>query len=263
MSEGDEVVIRPGSTATAYRSFSPPRVIPRSPEERAQLRLEAQKRREAEELRAQREEEERQARLNREKEEALRRAQEEEERRRAKLEAEKQHALAERARREREAQLEEERKHRELELRKQLERERRILQAKRLEEERRESERRAAEAAKKREEQRRAAELLKKKRMKEIQEKFTQAGRFGSDPALLTGVVTIQTPVSTTWKRRFFELKGESLVFYRDAQVRFWPILWDKPPHPFLPLGPDQPSRCHDNQQGTQARAYTRYQRAS
>ena len=122
MSDGDEVVISPGSlgerrSSAAYGpSRSPPRAI--SPTEKAKLRLEAQKRREAEELQAQREEAERQARLKREKEETLRQAQEEEERRRAKLEEEKRKALAERARREREAQLEEERRLQELEMRK-------------------------------------------------------------------------------------------------------------------------------------------------
>lgn len=168
MSDEDEVVISPGALGErrSYMSFTPPRVI--SPAEKARLRLEAQKRREEEELQAQREEEERQARLKRRKEEAMRQAQEEEERRVARLEEEKRFALAERARREREAQLEEEHRLQELETRRRQEKERRVLQAKRLEEERQESERRAAEAARKREEQRRASDVMRKQRMKEM-----------------------------------------------------------------------------------------------
>lgn len=96
-----------------------------------------------------------------------------------------------------------------------------MLQAKRLEEERQESERRAAEAARKREEQRRASDVMRKQRMKEIQAKFAKAGRFGSDAVLLSGVVTVQTSVSNSWKRRFFELKSDALLFYRDSQVGF------------------------------------------
>lgn len=223
MSDGDEVVISPGSLGErrSYMSFmssrAPPRVV--SPTEKAKHRLEAQKRREAEELQVQREEAERQARLKREKEEALRQAEAEEERRRARLEEEKRQALAERARREREAQLEEEHRLQELETRKRQEKERRILQAKRLEEERQEAERRATEVAKKREEQRRVSDVTRKKRMKEIQKQFTEAGQ----PLLLTGYVTMQTSVSNTWKRRFFELKKGTLVFYRDSQVSFSP----------------------------------------
>ncbi|EJD07434.1 uncharacterized protein FOMMEDRAFT_16102 [Fomitiporia mediterranea MF3/22] len=221
MSDGDEVVISPGSLNNrGSNGFSLPRSPPRvvSPSERARLRLEAQKKREAEELQAQREEAERQERLKRQKEETLRQAQEEEERRRARLEEEKQRALAERARREREAQLEEEHRLQELETRKRQEKERRMLQAKRLDEERQEAERRAAEAAKRREEQRRASDVMRKQRMKEIQAKFAQAGRLGSAPALLSGAVTVQTSVSNSWKRRFFELKSDSLIFYRDSQ---------------------------------------------
>ncbi|KAH8116314.1 hypothetical protein DFH11DRAFT_1579887 [Phellopilus nigrolimitatus] len=226
MSDGDEVVISPGSLnrRRGQMDFAHPnresRVL--SPAEKARIRLEMQKQRDAEEQRALQEEALRQERLKREKEETLRQAQEEDERRLAKLEDEKRRALIERARREREAQLEEERRLREMELRKLQAKERRMEQTRRFEEERREIERRASDAARKREEELRLTDQMRRQRMKDIQKKF--AGRSGTDSVLLTGSVTVQASMSISWKRRFFELTEKALTLYRDYQDRTTPV---------------------------------------
>ena len=211
MSDGDEVVISPGKIPV--RAMHHSHML--TPEARAQKRLEVQKRKEAEELQAMKEEEERQIKLKREKEEMLRQAEEEERRRLVKLEEEKRRALAERAKREMEAKLEEERRTQEMELRRQKERERRRRETEELEAKMKEMELRAAEAAKKKAEQRRMTEASKKQRMKTIQDKYARA-----NGVLLAGSVTVQTSMSISWKRRYFELSRNALAFYRDSQVR-------------------------------------------
>ncbi|KAI5121878.1 hypothetical protein M0805_001084 [Coniferiporia weirii] len=225
MSDESEIATGPGARRS-HTEFAhqrgPPRVV--SPAEKTKLRLEAQKQRMEEEQAAQQEEAERQARLKRQKEESLKQAQEEEDRRLAKLEEEKRRALLERARKEREERLEEDRRLRQMELRKQQEKERRLEQTRRLEEERQEIERRVAEAARKREEERRQTELRRRLRIREIQEKFKHVAHSEADPVLLTGAVTMQTSMSISWKRRFFELTRNRLTFYRDSLDRASPL---------------------------------------
>lgn len=208
---------RQGRSQTLQHRPLPPRVL--SPSDRARIRLEAQRKRETEEAEAQREEAERQARLKAEKEEMLRLAVVEEDQRLARIEEEKRRALAERARREMQTRLEEERRFMEAEIRREQERERRLEQARRLEEERIASERRAAEAAQRHEEEKRLMQEKRRQRMKEIQQKF--AGKSDVDPVLLSGSITIQTSTSISWKRRFFELTSNELLFYRDSRVCF------------------------------------------
>ena len=102
-----------------------------------------------------------------------------------------------------------------MELRRQKERERRRRETQELEAKMKEMELRAAEAAKKKAEQRRMTEASKKQRMKTIQDKYARA-----NGVLLAGSVTVQTSMSISWKRRYFELSRNALAFYRDSQVR-------------------------------------------
>ncbi len=188
-----------------------------TPEEKAQLRMEAQRRREQEERRSLDEEEAWQARIKREKAKIFRQADMEESRRLLRIAEEKRLAAAEKARREVEAQEEEERRVRDLELRKQAAIERRAENAHRVEEELRQAARRAEELAKKQEEERRRSEENRRVKLKDIQEKFK--AKSASDTVLISGNVTIQTSMSVSWKRRFFEFSGDALLFYRDSQV--------------------------------------------
>ena len=123
-----------------------------------------------------------------------------------------------------EAQMEEEHRQQELETRRRQERERRLLHARRLEEERQENERRAAEAAKRREEQRRASDRVKQQRMSEIQSRYASFGVGNTNAVMHSGSVSVQTSGSMSWKRRYFELTGTSIAFYRDSQVRSYPL---------------------------------------
>lgn len=212
-------------TTQSEAPYTPPRVLrssPRvkSPEERARLRLEAQQRRKEEERRVREEEAQRQAMLKQQREEELRYEQEEEERRLARLEEEKRHALIERARREREMQLEEEQKEREAELRREQEKARRLEQARRFEEERQEIERRSAEVARKKEEQRQLSQSRRKERMREVREQFSKSRKGASDTIWLNGTITMQTSIALAWKRRYFELTEDAVLFYRDSLVK-------------------------------------------
>lgn len=221
----EEAVINPDGSESLDKwrgrsQFAQPRPTPRflSPEEKARIRLELHKQKEIEDQAARREETKRQLRLQKRKEEMLRQEQIEDDQRLARIEEEKQRALSERARRELQVQLEEESKLREIELRRQQEKQRRAEQARRIEAERLEAEKRAAEVVKRREEQRRLSEENKRIRMKEIQREFSR--KSGDSVVLLAGNITVQTSTSISWKRRFFELKGDGLYFYRDSRVR-------------------------------------------
>jgi len=211
-----------GDLGTGLPSGNPQRFryAPRllSPEDKARLRLEHQRQREAEEKQAIQEEAERQARLKETKMQMMRQAEEEEQRRLETMEEEKRHALQERSRREAERLEEERRKARMMEIKKQEARERKLEQARLLEEERKQAELRAEEAARKKEEDRRVLEANKKAKMKEIQEKFSN--KAGTDPVLLTGSVTVQTSMSLEWRRRFYELTDSAMRFFRDARDR-------------------------------------------
>jgi len=193
-----------------------------TPEEKAQLRMEAQRRREQEERRSLEEEEAWQARIKREKAKIFRQADMEESRRLLRIAEEKRLAAAEKARREVEAQEEEERRVQDLELRKQAAMERRVENAHRVGEELRQAAHRAEELAKKQEEERRRSEVNRRAKLKDIQEKFK--AKSASDTVLISGNVTIQTSMSVSWKRRFFEFSGDALLFYRDSQDRTQPM---------------------------------------
>jgi len=207
-----------------YEGFSPPPPPVRmlTPEEKGQLRMEAQRRREEEERRSLEEEEAWQARIKREKAKIIRQAEMEESRRLLRIAEEKRLAAAEKARRESEAQEEEERRLRDLEIRKQAAKERRLENARKAEEEQRQATRRAEEVAKKQEEERRRSEESRRIKLEDIWEKFK--ANSASDTVLLSGNVTIQTSISVSWKRRFFELSRDALFFYRDSQDRTQPM---------------------------------------
>ncbi|KLO13253.1 hypothetical protein SCHPADRAFT_940502 [Schizopora paradoxa] len=217
----DGVVRRRSDPKHANLPPTPP-VRMLTPEEKAHLRMEAQKRREEEERRSLEEEEAWQARIKREKAKIIRQAEAEESRRLLRIAEEKRLAAAEKARREAEAQEEEERRLNEMERRKQAAKERQLENSRRIEEELRQAARRADELAKKQDEERRRSEENRRIKLKDIQEKFKEKSVTGS--VLISGNVTIQTSMSVSWKRRFFEFSGDALLFYRDAHDRTQPM---------------------------------------
>ena len=125
--------------------------------------------------------------------------------------------MAEKAKRERDLQREEERKAREMEERRLKEKERRTALARKLEEDRERNERRIQEAARRKEEERKLAETKRRARMKEIQAKY--ADQIGLRPIMLEGSITVQTSSCISWRRRYFELTAHSMLFFRDSQV--------------------------------------------
>lgn len=192
------------------------------PEEKARRRIEAQKRREMEEEDAIREEAERQARLKFEKEEILRQEKEEHERRRAILEEDLRQASAERARKEEEMRELDERKRKELEEKRKRDKVRRLEESRRLEEWRQDQARQVEEHARRKEELKRQAEEEKRARIQLVEATVSSNSESES---LLTGWVTMQTNESLVWKRRFYRVIRETIMFYRSPQVCFLPLL--------------------------------------
>lgn len=187
---------------------------PRTPHERAQLRLQVQRARDAEDLEIMREEAERQARIKAEKAELLRKEEQDAEARRVHLSKEVQLALARRQRMEYSQKAEEEEASRLLEERQVLEKQ------KRLEEGRRQEEWRQRQALKA-EEVRRAAERAQLEEVEERRSKLKEAKedlKRTKDP-VTSGWVTIQLGQTLIWKRRFFKLIGTGLMLYKSADA--------------------------------------------
>jgi MAP7 domain-containing protein 1 len=165
----------------------------------------------AEEERAAKEEELRQARVKWEREREVLEEEEEEERRRAVLAEELRRATTERAKKEREMRDEEERSVREMEERKRREKERRLEDSRRSEEWRKERSRMAEETEKRKEEQRKQAEEEKRMRIELVKSRTPKED-------LTIGWVTIQTPETLAWRRRYYQFVDNSVSFYRSPQ---------------------------------------------
>lgn len=197
--------------------WTPEKSAIRDPEERARWRIEAQRRKKAEEKEALAEEARRQAELKRRKEEARLQEIEDEEYRKAALEDELRRITAERRQK---AQLEKEaeaRKARELEEKKRMNRERRLEESRRLEEWRHEQLRLAEESAQRAQEEKKREEAERRQRIQLVEAKVK---RDAKAELLFTGWVTIQTADSLVWKRRYFMFNGSAICLYRSEKVR-------------------------------------------
>ncbi|KAI0349663.1 hypothetical protein OH77DRAFT_1431876 [Trametes cingulata] len=193
-----------------------------TPEEAELRRREAQRRREQEEQEAIREEAERQARLKREKEALLKQYAQEEEARKAALEAELRRAAEERRKREameREAAALESMLAAE---RKRQERERRRQETEKLQRWRKELEQRSLAQEKDRKEWRERVTRERKELAARLQGRKFKTER--GITVLLTGWVTVQSEDCLSWKRRYFQLRQDELVLFKDAEV-----LWTVP----------------------------------
>ncbi|KDR67941.1 hypothetical protein GALMADRAFT_257443 [Galerina marginata CBS 339.88] len=194
--------------------------LPNDPAERARRRRELQLQREKEEREALEEEAERQRRIKLEKEELIKQEVEEEARRKAEVEQEIRRITAERKRRERLEQEDDEQRRRSLEDRRKVDRERRLEEHRRLEEWRKEQAKkeeaaaRQAEAAKRREE----AERKKKIQQAEAKAKGTAA------ESELTGWITVQSKDGLSWKRRFYKFAGKTVFLYRSPKEVTTPL---------------------------------------
>lgn len=124
---------------------------------------------------------------------------------------------ADRLRREQQRREEEERERREAEERRIAAQKRRIEEARRAEERRKEEQRRQEERERREEERKRSQEAERQARMREIQRRFDSLRL--SAGILLTGYVSVQPAGSIIWRRRFFQLQADSMLFFKNAEV--------------------------------------------
>lgn len=193
-----------------------------TPEEAELRRREIARRKEQEEQEAMREEAQRQARLKYEKEQLLIQAAREEEKRKLALEEELRHAAEERRKREaieREADVlagmvAAERKRRDRERRKQE-----TLKAQRMRQEL-EEQRLAKEEERKAWRERVARQRRALAAGLETQKTKNSRGLT----VLLTGWLTVQSEDCLSYKRRHFQLREDSLLLFKDAEVRCLPL---------------------------------------
>ena len=188
-----------------------------TPEEADLRRREAQRRKEQEEQEAAREEALRQARLKQEKQQEMLEAEREEAARKAALEQELRHAAEERRKRlaiEQEAEalsnmVAAERKRQEKERRRQEALKQQQLRAE-LEERRRSQERERMSWRERIVRERRA-------RVAKLEAQKTKNSRGLT--VLLTGWLTVQSEDYLSYKRRYFQLREDALLLYKDAEV--------------------------------------------
>ncbi|CCA77898.1 hypothetical protein PIIN_00542 [Serendipita indica DSM 11827] len=187
-----------------------------NPHRRGRTKSDLQREREQEEIEMARAAAEAAARRKYEKEQqALQEAEEEERKKVAFQEAQRRRA-ADRLRREQLRREEEERERIAAEERRRAAQERRLEEARKAEERRLEEKRRQEERERREEERRRAAESERLARMKEIQRRFDSLRLTAG--VLLTGYVSIQPGTSIVWRRRFFQLQSDCMLFYKNAE---------------------------------------------
>lgn len=217
--ESDMVVIepqRPSMTLEARWAAEPFAIS--DPAERARRRNEAKLLKEEAERRAVEEEAERQRLLKLKKEAMFKQEREEELQRRAMLDQQLKEATAERIRREREMEEEEQMKAWETAEKKKADKERRAEESRRLEEWRIAEERRKEEMKREREQERQRKEQERITRVKAMGAQI----RKNSTAEMTTGWVTTQSSdaLVLTWRRRFFSFVGTTMYFYRSPKVR-------------------------------------------
>ena len=198
------------------------RAQPLTPEERARMRHTALRQREAEEERAAQEERLLRARRRQERAAEERALIAAEEHRKATLSDELRYAAERKVREEREAREREEERIAEIREHKRAEQERRRKYAIELERWRREQVERSECQAQEKEELRRRSEEAKRERIMRKNEETVKASGKGG----MCGWVTMQTPESLAWKRRYFKFdmdKG-NVAFYRTPQEMAKPM---------------------------------------
>ncbi|CAG8668669.1 4114_t:CDS:2, partial [Acaulospora colombiana] len=147
--------------------------------------------------------------------EALQEAEEEERKKIASQEAQRRRA-ADRIRREQLRREEEEREQRAAEARRLAAQERRLEEARRSEERRRYEKTRQEERERQEEERKQLAASERETRIKEIQRRFEKLKLTSN--VLLTGYVSVQAANTIVWRRRYFQLQTDSMLFFKNAE---------------------------------------------
>jgi len=125
---------------------------------------------------------------------------------------------ADRLRREQLRREEEEREQRAAEARRLAAQARRLEEARRAEERRKEEKRRQDERERAEEERKHFLEADRTTRMREIQRRFESLRLTAG--VLLTGYVSVQSGSTIVWRRRFFQLQSDSMLFFKNSEVR-------------------------------------------
>lgn len=183
---------------------------------RGRTKSDIQREREEEEAEMARAAAEAAARRKYEKEQELLKEAEEEERKRMAFEEAQRRRATDRLRREQLRREEEEREQRAAEARRIAVQERRLEEARRAEERRKEEKRRQEEREHAEEMKKRAQEIEREARMKEIQRRFENLRLTAG--VLLTGYVSVQPGGTIVWRRRFFQLQSDSMLFFKNAE---------------------------------------------
>ncbi|RPD64307.1 hypothetical protein L226DRAFT_533598 [Lentinus tigrinus ALCF2SS1-7] len=193
-----------------------------TPEEAELRRREARRRKEQEEEEAMREEAARQARLKREKEQQLLEAAREEAARKAALEQELRRAAEERRKREaieREAEALSSMVAAE---RKRQDRERRRQETAKMQRMRHELEEQQLAQVRERQAWRERVDRERRELVARLQSQKTKNPRGLT--VLLTGWVTVQSEDCLSYKRRYFQLREDALLLFKDAEVDSQPL---------------------------------------
>ncbi|KAI6145380.1 hypothetical protein BKA82DRAFT_995470 [Pisolithus tinctorius] len=186
---------------------------PLTPEETARRRLSAQRRREREEEEARREERARRELRKLQREEQERREREEEERRRALLQEHLRQAAARREEKEREEKRIEEERHEQIRQQKLMAHQRRLEYTRELDQWRQEHIQRAISSSSEKQEERRRSAEERRNRIAKLGESLLNNNNTAK---AARGWVTIQTPESLAWKRRYYKFdlgRGQMLLY--------------------------------------------------
>ncbi|KAG8836382.1 hypothetical protein FRC18_011513 [Serendipita sp. 400] len=183
---------------------------------RGRTKSDIQREREQEELEMARAAAEAAARRKYEKEQEMLKEAEEEERKKAEFAEAQRRRAGERLRREQLRREEEEREQRAAEERKRAVAERRLEEARRAEARRLEEIKYQEEKERKEREKKEAQEAERLGRMRDIQRRFDNLRLTAG--VLLTGYVSIQPGTSIVWRRRFFQLQSDHMLFFKNAE---------------------------------------------
>ncbi|KAI0247898.1 hypothetical protein BJV78DRAFT_1241581 [Lactifluus subvellereus] len=213
-------------TASEPPTYLTPRRPPNfgDPQTRSEQREAARRAAEAEERAARREEAARQARIKLRREREAQQAEEAERMRREQVERDLARKAAARMAREDEERAEEERRAREREERRRRDAVKRAELTRKLEEWRIGEVRRLEEVAKAEDELRRKA-VERRGAARVAAAKRRRDSHLPEGSVILSGWVTVQTPGSIAWRRRYFQLTDTVLRFYnRDKDVAGVPV---------------------------------------
>lgn len=201
----------PSIPRRSYTYVTPPPIL--TPEETARRRLAAQRRREFEEEEARREERTHQELRRVQREEQERREREEEERRRALLQEHLRRAAMRREEREREEKRIEEERREQIRQQKLLAHQRRLEYTRELDQWRQQQIQRAISSSSEKEEERKRSAEERRNRIVKLGESLLNNA---NTEKAARGWVTIQTPESLAWKRRYYKFdlgRGQMLLY--------------------------------------------------